>query len=152
MSVAYLKVKIKSLAAEQAIIRHEEHKYLASSRWCAKQTPPAADGPAARHVWAGLQAHSLNLRFEIRAALLAYAYLRGKPYSSVEPTPCWRRAPFCRVGPNWGRIAELVIKYGPARAEWSQAGKDGPARAKAAARKAVHDWGTGSGSSARIAA
>lgn len=60
---ARFRVKIKSLAEEARIIRHEEKRLLSpQDRGC-------------------LHAHRVNIvREEQRATLLAYAYARGVPY------------------------------------------------------------------------
>ncbi|KQZ49723.1 hypothetical protein ASD54_12350 [Rhizobium sp. Root149] len=82
----YLKVKIKSLAAEAHIIRKEARKVSGDLR------------------------HSLNehrkfdVRREARAALLAYGFLRGLDYSRMEGKV--DRPPY------WSRIEQLVKKYG----------------------------------------
>lgn len=82
----YLKVKIKSLAAEAAIIRKEERRHRGDTR-------------------TGLYLHRVNdVRYEARAALLAYAFLRGRPLARVE-AKSHRKAP-------WPRVEQLVKKYG----------------------------------------
>lgn len=122
MSIIYLKVKIKSLAAEQRIIRHEERKQLGSWRWLRSAnashrindaTRVATEAKIASKTWAGLSRHRLELRPELRAALIAYAYLRGRSYRSVEPSPHWLKVPFCKRGPDWDRVEQLVLKFGP---------------------------------------
>jgi len=111
MSLAYLKVKIKSLAEEACIIRHEERKYLRSSRWLRRNNGPELG--TALSTWGGLNTHRLQLRVEQRAAFLAYGYLRGRAYRQIEQAPCYLKAPFCRPGPSWSRVQDLVLKYGP---------------------------------------
>mgnify|MGYP001615675756 CR=1 FL=1 len=120
MALAYLKVKIKSLAAEAKIIRHEELKYLRTARWLgvrAETPPPRLSNSATwlppRSVYAGLYAHRIEISIEQRAALIAYGYIRGRPYRTIEYAPYYLKAPFCRPGPDWGRIRDLVWKYGP---------------------------------------
>ena len=110
MSIAYLKVKIKSLAVEASIIRHEERKWLRSGRWLRKHNP--SEMQPVYNTWAGLNTHRHDLRLEQRAAYLAYGYLRGTPYQQIEQAPHWRKPPYSRQGPNWGRVRDLVIKYG----------------------------------------
>jgi len=84
----YLKIKIKSLAAEAQIIRKEERKWPGTT--------------AERH---GLHSHRvLDVRREARSALLAYGYLRGRKYLQLEPK--------CSEAPNWRRIGKLVERYG----------------------------------------
>ena len=118
MSITYLKVKIKSLAVEASIIRHEERKWLKSGRWLRKQEPH----PSSKHslelntalnTWAGLSTHRLDLRIEQRAALVAYGFLRSVPYRSIEREPHWLKKPYSKPGPNWNRVNDLVWKYGP---------------------------------------
>lgn len=68
-----LKVKIRSLAEEAKIIRAEEKKIISDNSiyWIRARS-------ALRH-------HRTNeVRKEARAALLAYALIRGVPYHSVE--------------------------------------------------------------------
>lgn len=65
---AKFRVKIKSLAAESKIIRHEEKRLDGQS----------SDRGCLRH-------HRVSVvRNEQRSTLLAYAYLRGVPYCAVE--------------------------------------------------------------------
>lgn len=100
MSV-FLKVKVKSLAAEARIIRREEH------RW-------PGDSPTR----ASLQGHRRNdVRREARHSYLALAYLRGRAYREVEQT--------CHRDPDWEAVARMIKKYGPPRHntgfdEWKQ--------------------------------
>ena len=83
----YLKIKIKSLAAEASIIRREE------KRW---------PGPSATRT--GLHLHRVfEVRHEARAALLAYAFLRGRTYRAVEKS--------AHESPDWKRIETIAIKY-----------------------------------------
>lgn len=99
MSKTYLKMKIKSLAAEARLIRYEERKWRGDS--------------ATR---AGLQSHRCSVvRREARAALLAYGYLRGRPYRALE-AGCHKAGE-----PDWSRIARLVSRFG---AKYGHAGAD----------------------------
>lgn len=89
----YLRIKILSLQAEARIIRREE------ARWVTK------DGRRDHPVRMGLMAHrKQEVRPEQRAALLAYAFLRGRRYRQLEAK--------CRLQPNWQRVIELATKYG----------------------------------------
>ena len=95
MSITFLKIKLKSLAAEAAIIRHEEKLYL--------DRRPGS-------FWYQLNYHRIvDLRKEARAAHLAYNFLRGTPYRDVEFT--------YHDAPDWIRVKEIAKKFGP-RAEW----------------------------------
>lgn len=96
--LAYLKIKIISLAQEGHAIHREELK------WKARSKHPKNTLPHARDVWLGLKSHRrCEVRTEARAAQLAYAFLRGKPYRSVER--------ICYEAPWTTRIAELAHKY-----------------------------------------
>jgi len=67
MNLVKLKIKVKHLALEPSIIRHEERKVSGMNKW-------------------DLQHHrKWNVRNEARATQLAIAFLKGKPYKSVEP-------------------------------------------------------------------
>lgn len=93
MSKTYLKIKIKSLAAEARIIRHEELKW-----------------PGTSDVRTSLHNHRvMDVRREARSALLAYGFIRGRTYRTIE----FKAA----VAPDWKRVAELVTKYGPAKVD-----------------------------------
>lgn len=103
MSLAYLKVKIKSLAAEARIIRHDEEVWR------------HREHDKGRPTFFGLRSHrTWDVRNEARHALLAYAFLRGRSYLSVEPlgkTNKSRQSPLI----DWTRIHKLVVKYGSDR-------------------------------------
>ena len=95
-----LRVKVRSLAEEARIIRHEERRALGKERWASRHGK-SSDGTYAR-----LRGHRVHVvRPEARATQLAVAYLRGKPYAEVEgPTSST---------PDWSRVGRLVLKYGP---------------------------------------
>ena len=83
----YLKIKIKSLAAEAAIIRQEEHRWHGLSQ--------------ARY---GLHQHRiLDVRREARASQLAYGFLRGRDYRVMEAK--------CHENPDWKRVQWVVEKF-----------------------------------------
>lgn len=82
---AHLKVKIKSLAAEARIIRHEERKYRGLER-------------------RALQDHRRGVvRYEARHSQLAYAFIRGRPYSAVEAK--------CHEAPDWDKVRSIVTRF-----------------------------------------
>lgn len=94
MSRTYLKVKIKSLAAEARIIRHEEAKFPRGRR--------------NHQVSEGLRQHRRHdVRNEARWAQLAYGFLRGRPYHVMEAKTYSE--------PDWTRVAGLATKYGPGK-------------------------------------
>lgn len=102
----YLKVKIKSLAAEAAIIRKEESK-LPRERDIA---PEQRSDPAKQALWArrtSLRIHRTGeVRDEARAALLAYGFLRGRRYRQMEAYT--REVPRSKIV---DRVLDLTLKY-----------------------------------------
>jgi hypothetical protein len=99
---AYLKVKIKSLAAEAQIIRREERRFLARSR---QLTPEENATSEVKRIFWGLRQHRIwDVRREARSAGLAYGFIRGRGYRQIEAK--------CYEEPHWSRVAELVRKYG----------------------------------------
>lgn len=87
----FLKVKLKSLAEEQRIIRKEEIKY--------RHTAMRKD----------LYEHRMGLRKEIRATHLAYGFLRGRAYRQIEPTA---RINWYGDLIHWNRVLNMIEKYG----------------------------------------
>ena len=84
---AYLKVKLKSLAAEAKIIRLE--------------TKRAKDVRLKN----GLALHRIGIvRYEARHTLIAYGFLRGKPYHKIESK--------CKEAPDWNKVRKMIEKYG----------------------------------------
>lgn len=83
-----LKVKIKSLAAEAKIIRFEERKR-----------------PRGSYERMDLAEHRRGIvRTAARETLLAYGFLRGRSYESMEAK--------CHEAPNWAAVKKMVEKYG----------------------------------------
>ena len=86
-----LKIKLKSLAEEQRIIRFEEKKCWA---------PDERDR---------LHNHRIHdVRPEIRSAHIAYGLLRGKKLDEIETRP--KKKPYRE--PDWQRIDSLTRKFG----------------------------------------
>jgi hypothetical protein len=91
----HLKIKIKSLAAEARIIRHEELKW--------KEAPRKGLDP--HPMFFSLQDHrKKDVRREARAALIAYGFLRGRAYKLVEVSS--------HVAPDWTRACQIACKFG----------------------------------------
>lgn len=124
----FLKVKLKSLAAEARIIRQLELKQLRPKLPRMPRDPKdiptgmaiAIERARIRQLrkdwkWGNgryleLRAHRIwVVRREARATLLAYAYIRGKPYKAVE-RPVWQ--PLSKDPEILTRAADMVMKYG----------------------------------------
>lgn len=110
MSV-YLKIKIKSLAAEARIIRREERRQLGSARylkrrdWSRQVNERSEEQLTAYSCHQRLHQHRVvGVRQEARAAQIAYGFLRGRRLSQIE-------SPRMRDAPWWGRILRLVLRY-----------------------------------------
>jgi hypothetical protein len=116
---AELRIKIRSLADEQTTIRHSEERYRAAARILRKlergEPIPPGRGPFKGHDRAALLAraegtfwslrrHRAELRAESRSAMLALAFLRGRPYATVESVS--------RTEPAWQRIQRLAVSFG----------------------------------------
>lgn len=111
---SYLKVKIKSLAEEATIIRHEERRVKRSLNWWNEfQSVTGEDSNTKSSIDAyqteyyGLHNHrTYEVRNEARSSQLAYAFIQGYAYSRVED-PTKTRKPVATY-----RVAELALKYG----------------------------------------
>lgn len=119
--IKMLKVKIKSLADEARVIRLEEKRAMRRGRDA--KLSRFADPELQRHLW---QHRTVDLRGEQRSALLAYAFLRGRPYAAAEPKAA--------TPPDWERVRRIAEKFGgrpgvpaavaaSAVAEWAAAQK-----------------------------
>ena len=90
----HLKVRIKELASEAGHIRLEERKAKA-----------AGDTRSLN----SLTEHRKHVvRPAARLYLLAYACVRGRGYSTQEPT--------AKTAPNWRAVARIARKFGPSQA------------------------------------
>jgi hypothetical protein len=90
----YLKVKVKSLAAEAKIIRKEEKRCKNSS------------------LRNGLYRHRIDVvRYEARHTNLAYGFLRGRTYSQIESG--------AKKPPDWAKVRKMVEKYGAPVITWT---------------------------------
>lgn len=112
-----VKIKVKSLAEEQRIIRREENK----EKWNARAARgrirfKKAQAELARVGYIGKQESDVvtgvdslhlhrvkNVRRELRSANLAYGFLRGIPYAAMEQ--------FSWTQPDWNRVQRLAEKY-----------------------------------------
>ena len=144
----FLKVKIKSLAAESNIIKLEEQKAKATARRLVLSLNSIEDNPdvedkgkarsevqkyirSQRNLLNDLQTHRIGVvRRHSRATHLAYAFLRGTPYRKVEN----------KGDPgsydNWSSVVKMAKSYGPhgsgTEKEIKQWYSEIPAEAKAA--------------------
>ncbi len=89
----YLKVKIKSLAAEAKIIRLETKRAKRAS---------IRDGLALHRKGA--------VRFEARHTHLAYGFLRGREYRQIEQK--------AHTPPDWDKVRRMIERYG-AHLDWN---------------------------------
>jgi hypothetical protein len=142
MSITYLKIKMKSLAAEARIIRAEEQRQKRIQRKIRNKfanhttrTKLNKFGQEYEHkvfsdpvqfssnegrqyydeverIYRELQIHRWRpVGTEYRAAALAYGFLRGKSFESLERMPT--KSGKIWYHPEWVRVIDLVTKYGP---------------------------------------
>lgn len=105
MRLVQLKIKIKSLAAEARIIRHEEKKCLSA--------PVGYRLLSDYDRQESLYLHRIHVvRAECRHSLLAYGFLRGTPYRKMEST--------CRVPPRWSKVEDIARRFGGAEFDEDQ--------------------------------
>lgn len=115
-----LKIKIKHLALEPAIIKHEEQKCLKRAHYLSKKHQIVGEfGPVDYYT---LRDHRiLHVRPEARATQLVYAFLRGKRYIDTETTRpmrinvakghnSWWYA--CKEADIIKRMSRMIYKYG----------------------------------------
>jgi hypothetical protein len=88
MRIRHLRVRIKELASEATHIRHEASQTSGFEKWELNHHRTAVVRPAARRY------------------LLAYAFMRGRPYRSMEPKVHEGNEP------NWKAVAKIVTKFG----------------------------------------
>ena len=118
MSQVYLKVKIKSLADEARIIRHEERKSLNSGRFCKGKQGLQKESEKSYYLYRKLRDHRIGIVIsEARASLIAYAFIRGKSFASLnEVKPDFKELTqihgYYHNYTLWSRVGRLICKYG----------------------------------------
>jgi hypothetical protein len=114
----FLRVKIKSLAAESKIIRHEEkiaYDNRATRRRIAKALRRGLNSEARayhtnKNLYDALYWHRKKVvRPEARAAQLAYGFIRGRAYKTIEEKTYIGDYELLDLTK---RVTELVNKYG----------------------------------------
>lgn len=84
----FLKVKLKTLAEEARIIRHEERKYFGMDRW-------------------DLQHHRKTVvRDEARRTLIAYQFIRGKDWKIHTSSCAWTH------NLDFDHVHRMIRRYG----------------------------------------
>jgi hypothetical protein len=106
MSHKFLKIKIKYMANEAQIIRFEENKTKKEYRYLsAKQGREAEYQRALQEFWDMRRHRTFDLRCEARSTLVAYGFIRGKSYATVENAGVDNP-------PDWGKVLGMITKYG----------------------------------------
>lgn len=107
----FLKVKIKSLAAEARFIRREERRQGRSYRFLKKRdAEDRTNDPSIGQLSSWAFRHRLHhlrvvdVRQEARSAQLAYGFLRGRPLDKMESEKT-------NEAPQWDSVFRLVDKY-----------------------------------------
>lgn len=106
-----LKAKIKTLMAEARIIREDEKRWLETGRWQRREDKEEGANTmresAVRAYANSTKLHHERVHYvrkEARSHLLAYAFLRGMGYDTVENNGCYDP-------PQWRRIVQIVCDY-----------------------------------------
>jgi|SRR6185295_6154544 len=106
MSKVFLKLKLKSLAAESQVIRAELERYR-GPKW------------GTSDIRRQMHSHRINVvRYEARLTHLVYGFLRGREYAQIEPRVTYRghgrnnmtNIPLQRI--DWDRVTGMAEKYG----------------------------------------
>ena len=116
MRLPQLKVKIKSLSAESRIIRHQEYKQrdIARSIVLEKGKTKAVTKENDKRLIEKAKFYRLNnelhlhrtndVRVESRHSQLAYGFLRGTKYKSIENK--------CYEQPQWSKVESIALRFG----------------------------------------
>lgn len=109
-----LKIKSKHLGKEAQIIRFEERKLKKQAKWLREHQK---DDTVVMQDWFSLNDHRrTDVRYENRATFLARAYIKGKPYNTVESKRHNEWVFQCKITP---RIVAMVNKYSNNRVDGS---------------------------------
>lgn len=141
----FLKIKLKQLASEARDIRREERKQIRRTpvldehgepkgRWRPLSAYPDEKGPMMNQgspvlrlksavceikigeLLPALHSHRIHVvRREARDTQLAYAFVRGKAYSTVESG--------ATTHPNWENVRRMILKYGSYEFQYDRAGE-----------------------------
>jgi hypothetical protein len=103
MMKLFLKIKLKSLAAEARIIRKEEIKLRNRARQRRAKGKPV---DVAATLDALHEHRIMAVRRESRLTHLAYGFLRGRSYTAME-----RKATTLKPS-DWTRVKAMIQKYG----------------------------------------
>jgi hypothetical protein len=106
MSLLYLKVKRLSLADEARTIRRLEKRKKKTEKAQRKYHKDSGLNTPFVSEFEGRGLHhrrTVVVRKEARAAHLAYMFLKGVPYASVESK--------CNEQPDWGRVVDIAEKF-----------------------------------------
>jgi hypothetical protein len=111
-----LKIKIKSLAEEAKIIRHEVNKASKLQKYYTSEEDRCSLG----NLKYNLNEHKKGIvRHESRHALLAYAIIRNIPYEKLEAK--------CNEAPYLKKVSDMARRFGAAQdviEEWIKNAKE----------------------------
>lgn len=106
-----LKIKRKTLTSESRHIRHQEAKW---KRIAAERRKLVKDDSKSHELFMNLKNHRNQVvSVEARAAELANAFIRNRPYVTVEPIVYWQN--FWSKGTSfakfWDRVAQIASSF-----------------------------------------
>ncbi len=102
MNVSYeakakLKIKLKSLADESRIIKREERKALTHGRWGRSHEEPNIMNEGYRTYQSLYRHRKDGVGSESRATLIAYAFIRNRPFPEPTKPEYWRYIAIARA-------------------------------------------------------
>ena len=110
---SHLKVKVVSLSSEMMYIRKQEARWKNKARYARKRVQVTSDPKvlyAEQNFWS-LNRHRYDLKVEARLTHLSYGFLKGIPYSVMEPI-CYGVLPgYGSYEPNWKGIEGTVERF-----------------------------------------
>ena len=92
--------KLGYLIEQEENIRWEKKKYRAFKG----KSPKPFDHTGPSILRQRLHEHRMQIRREVRAAHLAYGFLRGRSYRTIENKT--------KNAPNWHRVIKIILQFG----------------------------------------
>lgn len=107
---SHLKVKVFSLSAEMTYIRRQEEKWKTRARYARSKQKQQSVIYAEENFWSNHH-HRIGLKSEARTTHLAYGFLMGVAYSSMENICYGPIKGFGSSEPDWKSIEAMVERF-----------------------------------------
>lgn len=106
----HLKVKVFSLSAEMTYIRRQEEKWKTRARWARAKQKSTSLAYAENNFWSH-HWHRLGLKTEARNTHLAYGYMKGHSYATMEHMCYGPLKGYGSSEPDWAAIEAMVERF-----------------------------------------